>query len=273
MGLLSKMQEKATQEWAKNLTLEQIEEQERLGVDMSEYRIIYEEQQSEKQRLIDAIDLSKLDKIKNARTPEFIDEVAKFNKLSDKKKPLLEQAPLVYGKVVQAHSALYKANPKNKDGGGIVFLYALDDKHRYDEEWLTKTAKRISEMKDSYDNQPESMMEKIFRLLSISDGFIYQITVGNMIKKKKTKFLPEDCRNFIRTLSNDSSSFGLKLGESLSDGADAWCATYSLCDQNKLPMAHIPHNKIIPFLLTEDPKGYGGISDVAQLIPPTYYTK
>jgi len=38
-------------------------------------------------------------------------------------------------------------------------------------------------------------------------------------------------------------------------------------------MAQIPHNKIIPFLLTEEPKGYGGISDEAQLIPPAYYTK
>jgi len=273
MGLLSKMQEKATQEWAKNLTLEQIEEQERQGVDMSEYRIIYEENQAEKQRVVDAIDLSKLDKIKNVRTPEFIDEVAKFNKLSDKKKTLLENAPLVYGRVVQAHSALYQSNPKNKDGGGIVFIYALDDAHRYDEEWLAKTANRISEMKDSYDNQPEGMMEKILRFLKLSDGLLYTITVGNMIEKKKAKSLPEDCRDFIRTLSNDSSSFGLKLGESLNDGADAWCATYSLGDQNKLPMAQIPHNKIIPFLLTENPKGYGGVSDVAQLIPPVYYTK
>jgi len=64
------------------------------------------------------------------------------------------------------------------------------------------------------------------------------------------------------------------MGETIGEDATAWCATYSLRDQNKLPMAQIPHNRIIPFLLTEeDPKGHNGISDVAQLIPPAYYTK
>ena len=271
MGLLSKMQEKATQEWAKNLTIEQIEEQERQGMDMSEYRIIYEEHQAEKQRFMDAIDLSKLDKIKNVRTPEFIDEVAKFNKLSDKKKPLLEQAPLVYGKVVQAHHALYEANPKNKDGGGIVFLFALDDAHRYDEEWLTKTAQRISEMKESFLDKPKTTAEKIFSFLKLDDNLLFSLTIGSMLEKKRAKFLPEDCRDFIRILSMDSSTFGLQLGETLNDGAVAWCATYSLWDQSKLPMAQIPHNKIIPFLLIGDPKG--NISNEALLIPPAYYTK
>jgi len=202
-----------------------------------------------------------------------VEDVAKFNKLSDKKKQLLEQAPLVYGRVVQAHHALFKSNPKNKDGGGIVFLYALDDAHRYDEEWLAKTANRISEMKESAQNQPDTTVEKIFRLLGLKDNFIYSITVGSAQEKKKVNFLPEDCREFIRTLCLDTSKFSFKLGESLSGGADAWCATYSLWDQSKLPMAQIPFNRIIPFLLTDQPQGYGGIDDAAQLIPPAYYTK
>ena len=275
MGLLSKMQEKATQEWAKNLTLEQIEEQERLGCDMSEYRIIYEEQQAEKQRFADAIDLSKLDKYKKTRSvgDVFVEEVAKFNKMSDKKKLKLEEAPLIYGKVVQAHHALYKSNPKNKDGGGIVFVFAFDDAHRYDEEWLTKTAKRISEMQEKAANKPETATEKIFRFLNLNENFLFSVTIGAIQKKKKFKFLPEDCRNLIRTLSNERSSFCMRLGETLSEGADAWCATYSLWDQSKLPMAQIPHNRIIPLLITERKEGYGGIDDAAQLIPPEYYTK
>ena len=275
MGLLSKMTEKATKEWAQNLTLEQIEEYERQGMDMSEYRIIYEEQQAEKQRLIDAIDLGKLDKYKNARSTEddFVNEVAKFNKMPDKKKQKLETAPLVYGRVVQAHSALFKPDPKNKSGCGIVFLYALDDAHRYDEEWLAKTANRISEMKESVNNQPPGTMEKIFHLLKLDNNFLFSITIGSMIEKKRVKFLPEDCRDFIRILCLDSGSFGFKLGETLSDGADAWCATYTLSDQSKLPMAQIPHNRIIPFLLSGDPANFSGISDAAQLIPPAYYTK
>ena len=270
MGLLSKMTEKATKEWAQNLTPQQIEEYERQGMDMSEYKIIAEEHQAEQQRFADAIDLSKLDKYKNSRTPDFVDEVAKFNKISDKKKQKLETAPLVYGKVVQAYWQLFQPiTSKKNDGGGIVFLFALDDAHRYDEEWLTKTAGRISEMKDLVKNQPEDSFEKICRFFNLDNNFI----IGSILKKKKLKVIPEDCRKFIGTLSNDSSTFGLKLCESLSDGADAWCATYSLYDQHKLPFSHIPHNRIIPFLLSDTPAGYGGVNDVAQLIPPAYYTK
>ena len=88
-----------------------------------------------------------LDKYEVARDADFIDEVAKFNKLSDKKKAKLEQAKLVRCRVVQAHYYLFTPNPDNKDGAGIMFIYALDDAHRNDEEWLAKTASRISDMK------------------------------------------------------------------------------------------------------------------------------
>ena len=275
MGLLSKMTEKRVNEWAQNLTIEQIEEYERQGMDMSEYRIIYEQRQEEKQQLIDAIDFSKLDKYKKSRSAgdAFVEDVAKFNKLSDKRKQLLEQAPLVYGRVVQANSALFKSNPKNKDGGGIVFLYALDDAHRYDEEWLAKTANRISEMKENAQNQPETTIEKIARFLGLSNNFIYKITVGAAQEKKKVNFLPEDCREFIQVLSIGGGSFWFKLGETLSDGANAYCATFSVWDQSKLPMAQIPPNRIIPLLVTEQKPNYlSGLNDAA-LIPPAYYTK
>jgi len=273
MGFLSKMGEKATQDWAKNLTPEQIAEYEKQGMDMSEYKIIAEEHRAEQQRIAESVDLSKLDKFKNARTPEFIDEVAKFNKLSDKNKQKLENAQLVYGRVVQAHGALFQSDPKNKSGCGIVFLYATDEAHRYDEVWLTKTAHRISEMKASAENQPPSALEKMFRLFNLDDSFLWSITVGSMIEKKRVKILPEDCQSFIRTLCLDTSTFASKLGETLSDGADAWCATYTLSDQSKLPNAQIPHNRIIPFLLTEEAYSHRGISDVAMLIPPAYYMK
>jgi hypothetical protein len=275
MGILSQMQEKAQQQWAENLTLEQIEDLERQGCDMTEYRIIYGEQQAEKQRFIDSTDLSKLDPYKKTRSvgDTFVEDVAKFNKMSDKNKQKLETAPLVYGKVVEAHYALFKSNPKNKDGGGIVFLYATDDAHRYDEEWLTKTANRILEMKESVKNQPETAVEKIFGLLGLKKNLIYSLTVGASQEKKKVQFLPEDCRGFINSLCLDASRFCYRLGKSLSEGAEAWCVTYSLWDQSKLPMAQIPHNRIIPLLITEQKEGYGGIDDGAQLIPPAYYTK
>ena len=276
MGLLSKMQEKATKQWAQNLTLEQIEEYERQGMDMSEYRVIYEENQAEKQRIADAIDLSRLDRYKKTGSMDdaFVEDVAKFNKLSDKKKQLLEQAPLVYGRVVQAYSPLYKPTASKKnDGGGIVFVFALDNAHCYNEEWLAKTAKRISAMKDSVDEQPVSLFEKICGFFSINNNFFISI----ILDKKKIKIVPEDSRDFITILRSDTSSFCMPLTQSLNDeGADAWCATYSLDDQNKLPLSCIPPGRIIPFLLTEQlkEKKFGGsITDSAQLIPPAYYTK
>ena len=61
MGLLSNMQEKAmqqAQEHARNMTLEQIEENERQGLDMSWNRTIWEEVQEEKRRAMESIDLS-----------------------------------------------------------------------------------------------------------------------------------------------------------------------------------------------------------------------
>ena len=279
MNFLTSQTEAVMKQWAQNLTLEQIEEYERQGMDMSEYRIIYEERQAAEQRVINAIALEKLDAYKNIRSAEddFVNDVAKFNKLSDKKKQSLEQVSLVYGKVVQANSALFKpCEDEDNDGGGIVFLFALDAAHRYNEEWLTKTAERISEVKESVPELPETTTEKIFRLLGLKNSFLYDITIGSKQEAKKFEFLPEDCREFIGILSNDSSSFCLPVGKTLNEeGADAWCATLSLDDQRQLPFSQIPHNQIVPLLLTEPPKkkDFGGMDDYALLIPPTYYTK
>ena len=276
MGLLSNMQEKGLQqmrEHARNMTLEQIEEFERQGTDMSWYRSVWEEMQEEKRRAADAIDFSMLDKHKRvprSTDDDFANEVAKFNKLSDKKKSKLEQALLVYGRVVQAHTSLFKPNPNNKDGGGIMFVYATDDAHRYDEEWLAKAASRISDMKATVtENKPKGFLYAMVRLFNLEENFF----VSSFLKKQQLKAAPEDCRKLMSCVCNDRSSFCFKLPETLSDGAMAYCATYTLWDQNKLPMAHIPLNKIIPFLLTDQPQGYGGLDDAVQLIPPTYFTK
>ena len=276
MGLLSNMQEKGLQqarEQAMNMTLEQIEEFESQGMDMSWYRSIYNEIQEEKQRAMDAIDLSMLDKYKRvprSADDDFANEVARYNKLSDKKKSKLEQAQLVYGRVVQAYTPLFSPNPGNKDGGGIMFVYALDETHRYDEEWLAKAANRISDMKESVvDNKPKGLLATLIRLFGLEEN----IFLSSYMEKQRVNVAPEDCRHLMGLVCNDKSSFCLKLPETLSDGVTAYCATYTLWDQNKLPMAHIPLNKIIPLLLTDQPQGYGGLDDAAQLIPPAYFTK
>ncbi|MDR1200076.1 MAG: hypothetical protein LBL58_00405 [Tannerellaceae bacterium] len=232
-------QEQATEQaWAEELTLEQIEEYERQGLDMSPYRKMREDKIAARQKLIDdsinAMALGKLDKYKKARSAEdaFVTDVAKFNGISDKNKAKLELAPLVYGRVVQAFNALYDPN-ENTDNAGIVFVFALDDAHCYDEAWLAKTAERISEMKE-----------------------------GGTV--------PPDCQKFIETLRDDSSYFCVKLGESLSEGADAWCATYWLKKQSQLPLGYIPHCRIIPFLLSTLPT-HNNVE--IELIPPDYYSE
>ena len=288
MGYLSKMTEKATKEWANNLTLEQIEEYERQGMDMSEHRINYEARQAEKRRLIEAniaaIDMGKLDKYK--RTPrnaedDFVNAVAQFNGVSDKKKQSIEDAPLVYGRVVQAHQALFNFNEDSFGAAGIVFLYALDETHRYDEKWLAKTAKRIMDMKEEAENNTGDILHKICKIFSLGEsGFL-----ANILETNKLKCLPEDCREFIRTLRDSQSSFCFPLGESLNEGADAWCTVCWISKPSQLPKSQIPYSRIIPLLVPGQPKKYKARTLVATvvnmakdhitelLIPPTYYTK
>jgi len=276
MGIFSKQTEAATKQWAQNLTLEQIEEYERKGMDITLYRQMREEFLADKQKLIDdsinSMDLGKLDKYKNARSAEnaFVNDVAKLNGISDKKKQQLELAPLVYGRVVQANHTLYKPEKdKFGGGGGIVFLFALDDAHHYNEEWLAKTANRISEMKDKVNNfKVTGFLPTISKLLDLGNN----IMISSILAKKQLECIPEDCREFIGTLRNDTSSFCFPLSKSLNEeGADAWCTTFVLDKPSKLPLSYIPYNRIIPFLLSEQPQK-NRIANI-QLIPPAYYTK
>jgi hypothetical protein len=268
MGLLDSLNQKAQQQWAQDLTLAQIEEYERQGMDMSEYRAQYEERQRQAQELADAIALDKLEAYKKTRQAEdaFVTDVAGFNGLADKKKQQLELAPLAYGRVVQAHRSLFKPG-KEGNRAGIVFLFALDDEHRYNQEWLAKTAGRILQMKESVDNQPKNIWDTVCGMFDLEKKAL----IAHFMEAKRLKCIPEDCRKFIGALRNDSSYFCFPLGQSLSDGADAWCATYTLDKQSNLPMSCIPPNRIIPFLLSEPPKKnqFAAI----QLIPPAYYTK
>jgi hypothetical protein len=279
--------EERMREWAKTATDEQFEEYERTGMDMSAYRQIREDYRAEQQKLVDAnkaaIDMGKLDKYKNIpRSADgFVDAVAAFNVISsDKERQQLEDAPLVYGRVVQANNALFTPNDDSIGATGIVFLFALDEAHRYDEAWLAKTAERISEMKESVDkNEPKGAFFSIGKMLELDKKGV----VANMKEAKKLEIVPEDCREFIKALRDHQSSFYFPLGKSLSGDADAWCATYWLDKPSKLPMTFIPYSRIIPFLVSAKPQKYVATSmlgtirslgkNVIELIPPEYYTK
>ena len=138
-------------------------------------------------------------------------------------------APMIYGAVVQANSDLWL--PGTGEYLPAVFVFALDSPHIYDVEWLRGTAEKISEMKVS--------------------GAV-----------------PADCQEFIHILRDDQSEFCFPLGDSLADGADAWCVTFKFHKQTILPGNRLPEDGIVPFLLEARPKKQMPI----QLTPCLLYT-
>ncbi|MDR1499991.1 MAG: hypothetical protein LBI58_03325 [Tannerellaceae bacterium] len=223
--------------------------------------------QETKQSTPTAIALDKLDAYKTAGATgdAFIADVARFNGLSNKERAQLEGAPLVYGRVVQANTSLYK--PGSGGRAGIVFLFATDDRHRYDKEWLRATADRISGIKESVDKRPRDIWDKVIDTFDMEKNVI----ISHFIKARRLKGVPEDCRKLIASLRDYTSYFCLPLAGSLGQGATAWCATYTLEKQSSLPLGCIPQDRIIPFLLSEPPRKdqFAAI----QLIPPSYYTR
>lgn len=224
--------------WEENLTLEQIEDMEKQGCDMTEYRKRFEEriarEKAAKEAYLAMLDYAKLEQYQATPRPtdgEFVNKVISENRLSEKKRTEISNAQLVYGAVVQAHGDLWKSG----DGGmmGMVVVFALDQ-HAYDADWLNNVANKISDMKES----PQ---------------------------------VPDDCKKFIKTLRDDQSIFCFKLGSSLVGNANAWCATYAVEKQSLLPDKRLEEDCVLPFVLLEEPKENRVAS--LELIPAVLYTK
>jgi len=230
---------KPSQGWEDNVTLEQIEEMERQGCDVADVRKRFEDKiaakEAVKRQNAESMSLEKLNEYKatpRSLESEFMKDVFEIAKPSSKRKEKMANAPIVYGAVVQAHYLLFE--PGNNERMGVVFVFAMDEKHMYDQEWLRETAEKISAMKES--------------------GLV-----------------PEDNQKFIKTLRDDQSMFCFKLGASLSGDADAWCATYAWPKQSYLPMSFIPESKVLPFILVDYPE-FNSFAEI-EIIPSKYYTK
>ena len=235
--LLSSQAQMGEAKWLETMTMEEIEDMEAKGCDMTEYRAKYAEREEKKaaeiKRRLDAIDYSLLDPYRN--TPRdmesvFVKDVISLNNIWSFNKEALADARIVYGAVVQAHHGLW--TPGDYGHMAAVFVFALDEKHIYDVEWLLETAEKISEMKISAN-------------------------------------VPDDNMKFIAKLRDDKSMFGFKLGASLCGDADAWCTTYAFKEQAVLPDTYLPQNNILPFLLMKTPEYLADL----QLIPVKYYNK
>ena len=129
----------------------------------------------------------------------------------------IAEAPLVYGAIVQAHTLLFEPS-KNIANCGLVVVFALDEEHKYDVEWLNGIASKIKELKNSAD-------------------------------------VPKDMENLIRMLKIESSHFSSKIGVSVAgENAEAYISVHTLNNTKNLPKTFIPNNKILPFLLLKKPK-------------------
>ena len=231
MGLFGFDPMKEAGGWEAAMTEAEIAEMEKKGYDVSSIRakqaeLAAQEEEDDAafaQRRKDTAVPVALDKLRiycsTPRSPEsdFFKDVAGKAPLfgKDKWREKFENAPLIYGAVVQANSDLWL--PGNESYLPAVLVFALDSAHLYDAKWLTELAKKVSEMKES-------------------------------------AATPADCREFIEILRDDQSEFCFPLGDSLAGGAEAWCVTYKFEKQSILPGSRLPEEGIVPFLLEAQPK-------------------
>jgi hypothetical protein len=140
--------------------------------------------------------------------------------------------PLVYGALVQAHSALFK--PGSYENLGSVFVISTDPKNQRNISYLRGVAAKISEMKDP------------------------------------TNPVPDDMDYIITRLRKDQGYFCGQVGASTAGDGSTWCGTFTFEKQSSLPTGRIPDDRIVPFLLVDQPKT--NVNLALRLIPKEFYS-
>lgn len=168
-----------------------------------------------------------------ATSTDFIRDCAGKLPMFGKDKVLnaLASAPLVYGAVVQAHHALYKSG--NYQNLACVVIVSLNNDHMRNVEYLRRVADYIYELRDA-------------------------------------QTIPEDMQAIVKELRKETGYFNHKVPESVAYDNETWCATFTIENQNVLPMNRISDDKIIPFLLKETPIENQFIQ--LAIIPQKYYS-
>ena len=228
----------AKDQYYRNLTDEQVEDLVRQGMNREEMLTLRADAiAKEKERLRNEVDLSRLDA--HRATPrdigsDFVKNGCAGAPLFGKGKWLakIAEAPLAYGAVVQAHSALF--SPGRNYSAGMVLVFAADEKHRCDVDFLRSAAQQIGALKRAAD-------------------------------------VPADMQDVINPLRNDHSFFCRKVGASIAGDADLWCAVHVVKDSKVLPKMFIPNDKIIP-LMVLGPVTKGATAPIA-LVRGEYYGK
>ena len=233
-------------DWEKNMSEEDIAQMESQGYDVTELRAkrakSAEEEEKESLR-----EKEERENFKNPTNPNNLapylqsprDMSTSFFKamagsapwlFKDRWKRKYTEAPIVYAAVVQANTALWM--PGNNDYYPAVFVFALDQKHIHDTEWLKQIAEEINVLQDADQ-------------------------------------IPGDCRKLIQTLRDDTSEFCFRIGKSVCGDANAWCATYKFDKQTALPRKALPSDGIVPFLLKSAPVENQFVD--FKLIPTEFY--
>ena len=168
----------ALDDWEKNMTEEDLRKMEAQGCDVSAYREKLAKRRQEEavkaaedmEKYFNPTDLSKLDPYK--ATPRSTD--TEFFKVVAGKAPWFgkkswmrchTEGKIVYAGVIDIPSeARRPARSKDDDHHYCVAVYALDDKHAYDAEWLKGLMTILGEMRDGKRPAPaamQSLMEMI----------------------------------------------------------------------------------------------------------------
>jgi hypothetical protein len=233
MGLFNNQSNNAIDAWLQTVTMAELDQMEKQGLDVADYKARVaardgaggEDAEAEGEKFNNPVDLSRLDA--HIRVPRDVDgdfvrtvagKLPLFGK--DKKLQKVANGALIYTAVVQANNALWQ--PGAEDYLPAVLVFALDEPHCRNVNWLNEIAGRIRELKNASD-------------------------------------VPQDCSRLIASLRDDQSDFCWKVGSSVSGGADAWCAVYKFSEQTVLPRQCLPSEGIVPFILREGPEENVGV--------------
>lgn len=233
-------------DWENQMTEEEIKQLEAQGCDVAELRA----KRTEQQKMEEKAEQEREEERAAFQNPTALDKLAPYTRtprsmdtpffkatagsapwlFKDRWQKKYTEAPLIYAAVVQANTALWL--PGNNEGYPAVFVFALDEKHIRNSEWLKETAEMIYELQEA-------------------------------------DRLPDDCCKLIETLRDESSAFCFRIGRSVCGDADAWCATYEFDKQTDLPCKALPSDRIVPFLLKSAPVENQFVD--FKLIPSEFY--
>jgi hypothetical protein len=115
---------------------------------------------------------------------------------------------------VKAEKYLYEPN---KLGNLKIWLvFTLDERYKYDKEWLKNMAAKVLEVCKSPD-------------------------------------VPEDMRTFATNLADTNKFFSYKVGVSVAGDTEVWCCTYAVDNTKELPKLFLPNEELLPFIVLKQP--------------------